>query len=427
MRDANERFMAFNREYAQRNQELIRMKIDRMAESAFAYFRGSFHLFAEDVVAGQIAALPSAVDTATEMDLVGDIHGDNFGTYKADDGAIHYDVNDFDETAQGRFVFDICRFAGSIVLAGQSGPFPLPVQVEAVLASLDAYCFVLRSGLKKGRLSDLDYSEKTPGDCADIAQLIQQAAEVRRSKFIDEVTEDNNNSRRIKRSMQKYYNLSEAEQAQAVRLVADLKQRWIGLDLPKRFFDLHDVCGRISGIGSMGRHRYVALVTGKGHADKRNVLLEFKEARPSAYDNARGRAVGEQSFVARAENVIACQRQSQATASMYQGWVVDGSASFQVREISPHAERVDWKKLKTADRFIAIVKAQGAILGRIHLRSSMRYQGPVNPLPELDDVERFRQRVLAFALHYADIAYCDWQRFRSSIGDLKKVDAWAQR
>ncbi|MSU79201.1 MAG: DUF2252 domain-containing protein [Gemmataceae bacterium] len=424
MRDAVERFIAVNREYAKRNHELMRMKIDRMAESAFAFFRGFFHLFAEDVVTGQVVALPPAIDTPAELDLVGDIHSENYGTYKAADGEIHYDVNDFDETTQGRFASDVCRFAANVVLAAKTQAIPLEAQAEAVLSSLESYCFVIRSGLKKGRFSDLAYSESTPGDCADIMQMIKQVAEVKRTKFISETTDDVGGERRIKRSLQKYYNLSEVETAQVIRLVADLQKQWIDRDLPKRFFDLHDICGRISGIGSMGRHRYVALVSGKGHAEKKNVLLEFKESRPSAYDAARGRTTTASALLARAENVIACQRQSQAAPSPYLGSAVDGAMSFQVREISPHAERIDWKKLKSPNQFIEVMRAHGAILGRIHLRSSMRYQGPVNPLPELDNIERFRQRVLAFALTYADVAWRDWQRFRSALGDLKKVETW---
>ena len=79
----------------------------------------------------------------------------------------------------------------------------------------------------------------------------------------------------------KYFNLSDDEKSQAQRLLADFQQRFPQKDI-KDFYDVHDICGRISGIGSMGRYRYVVLVSGKGHADKRDVLLEFKEVRPSA-------------------------------------------------------------------------------------------------------------------------------------------------
>ncbi len=55
------------------------------------------------------------------------------------------------------------------------------------------------------------------------------------------------------------------------------------------FYEVQDVCGRISGIGSMGRQRYVVLINGKGTREARNVLLEFKESLPSALDRYRQR------------------------------------------------------------------------------------------------------------------------------------------
>ena len=126
----------------------------------------------------------------------------------------------------------------------------------------------------------------------------------------------------------------------------------------------------------------------------------------------------------RAEKVLANERAAQAASSAYLGFAIDGAMSFQVREISPHADRVNFAALKVAE-FIEVLKVQAAILARAHVRASTRYQGPSNPLPELADADRFRQRVLAFALGYADVAFRDWSRFVSARGDLENVTQWA--
>ena len=65
----------------------------------------------------------------------------------------------------------------------------------------------------------------------------------------------------------------------------------------------------------MGRFRYAVLVTGKGSADGRNVLLEFKESRPSAYDLYRNRENDAKAFATRAAKEIAVERESQAASS----------------------------------------------------------------------------------------------------------------
>jgi uncharacterized protein (DUF2252 family) len=423
MRDALQEFTTFNRDYAKRSPQLMRFKIARMAESAFAFFRGTFHLFARDVLEHSMIPLPLLTSDGVEMELVGDIHSENYGTYKAEDGLIHYDINDFDETTLGRFDFDVCRFAVNMMLAAQERKDTLENQSAAVMAGLSSYLQTVQGSFKKGKFIDLDYSEKHPGDCVPLAQLIMKQKEVKRSRFIADLTEEKAGNRQIKRSLLKYFNLSDAEKAQATRLLEDFRKRW-KTPVEKNFFDIHDVCGRISGIGSMGRYRYVVLVSGKSHEEKRNVLLEFKEARPSALDTYRQRETSPQALLERAEKVIACERASQAASSAYLGFAIDGAMSFQVREISPHAARVNFAALKIAD-FIDVLKVQAAILARSHVRASTRYQGPSNPLPELADAERFRQRVLAFALGYADVAYRDWSRFVAARPDLENVSQWA--
>src|SRR5262249_28647361 len=82
MRDAIQEFMAYNRPFARRGPELLRFKISRMAESPFAFFRGTFHLFARDVLDRTYEPLALISGSGPELDLVGDIHGENYGTFK---------------------------------------------------------------------------------------------------------------------------------------------------------------------------------------------------------------------------------------------------------------------------------------------------------------------------------------------------------
>ncbi len=423
MRDAVQEFMTFNRADARRSPELLHFKVARMAESPFTFFRGSFHLFARDALDPTMLSVPLLANGHVEMDLVGDIHSENYGTYKADDGLIHYDLNDFDETTHGRFDFDVCRFAVNILLGAQARKDLLENQTVAVLAALSSYLDTVQGSFKKGKFIDLDVSEKHPGACEAVAQVLQRQALVKRSTFIANLTEDKAGKRQIKRSLLKYFNLSDDEKSQAERLLNDFRGRWKAKPDKKDFFDIHDICGRISGIGSMGRKRYVVLVAGKGDAEKHNVLLEFKEARPSSYDIYRNRETTPAALLERAEKVLACERASQAASSAYLGHALDGGLSFQVREISPHADRVDCVSLKPA-QFIDVMKLQAAILARTHVRASTRYQGPSNPLPELAEVDRFRQRVLAFALAYADVVFRDWTHFVAARPDLEDVAKW---
>lgn len=423
MRDAIQEFMDFNRPFARRNTELLRFKIARMAESPFAFFRGSFHLFARDVLDRAHDPLPLFSNEGPEMDLVGDLHAENYGSFKAEDGLVHYDVNDFDETTNGRFDFDICRTAVSWFLAARDRGDALAEAVQTTTVGVAAYVEALKHLVKKGKTPDLDVSEKHPSGCEAVDALVLAGAAARRPAFIGRLTEATDKGRRLMRSA-RYFNLSEAERAQAERLLADYRTRRPQAADPG-FYHIEDVCGRVSGIGSMGRLRYVLLISGKGSAEGRNVLLEFKEARPSAYDLYRGRAADPAALAARAERVVSVERLSQAASSAHLGFAVDGGASFQAREIGPGDARVEIKSLETVALMSGFVRVQAQILARTHACAAMRAVGPANPLAELADADAFCQRVLCFALGYADVVRRDWSRFVGARGDLDNVGGWS--
>jgi uncharacterized protein (DUF2252 family) len=423
MRDPLVEFRSYNRPFAKRNPELLRYKIARMFDGPFAFFRGTFHLFARDVLAGLSLPLPLFSGPGVEMDLVGDIHSENYGTFKAEDGLVHYDINDFDETTTGRFDFDVCRLATSHFLAARDRGDPLELSVRATLAGLTAYTILLRRLLGKSKPAGLDVSEQNRSGCEAIDGLISDSVRAKRAAFINRLTEVKTGKRTIVRSA-KYFNLSPAETEQALRVLGDYRTRHPNLsDKKDGFFEVEDVCGRVSGIGSMGRLRYVALLAGKGSAGARNVLLEFKEARPSAYDLYRDRERDEAASTRRAERVIEVQRQSQASVNRFLGFAVDGELSFQVRILGPHDARIEAKTLQPG-ALDGVAKVQAEILARVHARAAARAVGPTNPLAELADPDAFCQRVLAFALGYADVVQRDYARFRGARADLDRVEEW---
>jgi hypothetical protein len=51
--------------------------------------------------------------------------------------------------------------------------------------------------------------------------------------------------------------------------------------------------------------------------------------------------------------------------------------------------------------------------------------GVANPLAELNEVEPFCQRMLAFGLAYADLARRDWKSFVGRREDLENCEKWA--
>ena len=110
MRDAYERIISFNQN---RDARFLPMKYKLMASSAFRFFRGSCHLFYEDLAQNQ------TWDDQTVAWVCGDLHVENFGSYKSAQNVVYFDLNDFDEAALAHPTWEVIRFLSSVFLAGK--------------------------------------------------------------------------------------------------------------------------------------------------------------------------------------------------------------------------------------------------------------------------------------------------------------------
>src|SRR5512139_648781 len=108
MSDVVERIRSFNQG---RVQERLQLKYQRMAASCFAFFRGTCHLFYEDWPAG------TPLNSSPPVWICGDLHLENFGSYKGDDRLAYFDINDFDEGVLAPCTWDLARFLTSIFVA----------------------------------------------------------------------------------------------------------------------------------------------------------------------------------------------------------------------------------------------------------------------------------------------------------------------
>src|SRR5262245_4684013 len=91
----------------------IQRKREKMAgDDAFPFLRATYWRWAETVldICGDAAHAPAVL-------AVGDIHLENFGTWRDADGRLAWGVNDFDEAADMPYVLDLVRLATSALIA----------------------------------------------------------------------------------------------------------------------------------------------------------------------------------------------------------------------------------------------------------------------------------------------------------------------
>src|SRR5262249_25504935 len=94
----------------------LELKHARMRESPFIFLRGTHYRWAQLFP----LALPELAK-ARKVLAVGDLHVENFGSWRDEEGRLCWGVNDFDDAAELPFPWDLVRLATSAVLAATGG------------------------------------------------------------------------------------------------------------------------------------------------------------------------------------------------------------------------------------------------------------------------------------------------------------------
>ena len=118
----------------------LALKHDRMAEDPFSFFRATFYRWVQ-------LWMQSALNSASVPVVlaVGDLHVENFGTWRDTEGRLIWGINDFDEAARMPYTLDLVRLAASARLAIKLGHLGIESR-EACDALLAGYHEALEAG-----------------------------------------------------------------------------------------------------------------------------------------------------------------------------------------------------------------------------------------------------------------------------------------
>jgi uncharacterized protein (DUF2252 family) len=373
----------------------IRLKYERMGEDMFAFFRGTNHLFA--------AAWPTLkpVDPGPEILICGDLHLENLGAYRAEDGDFVFDLNDFDEALVGPCSLDLVRCSTSILLAAQVWGLSPIRALRTVLGYLDHY----RSTIL----------EKTNGrgsafvDSGPIEELIGDCLIGTQAKLLDRVTHvEKSGVRSIRRSEDRLPPLGKRRRAAVVEAVEEYGRK---VGQPDAYRVL-DVTGRIAGIGSLGVARYVALVAGDGSPDG-NRLLSLKAAAPPSLLGCSS-ASQPASWTSQALRVVDAQRRLQAQPTAGLDVIAIEGDDFRLRELIPDENRAVLHRFR---RKPSKLSRAVEIVGRITAKSQLRGAKPEDGVNRSDDLARWAaspalDAVLASAVRFAEKTRQDFRAFK---------------
>ncbi|TMA20618.1 MAG: DUF2252 domain-containing protein [Deltaproteobacteria bacterium] len=378
--------------------EGLRRKLDALASGSFPFLRGTFHLMAADLLQGRV---PGAAPAAPEGLIGGDVHLENFGTYRGASGELCFDVNDFDEVGWGPLDLDLRRLCTSAMLLPG-----IDREARHVAARELAQAWAEAIDRLGGRFPIPSWSlDKAEGW---LQQLLREKGRRTELDLVAKVAPEKGHRRFGEDGEPPKFAHAAGPWPQVVELALDeyydhLKQ--LKADTRGRGWKLLDVAYRFKGNGSLGRLRFAALLGD----DEERMLLELKEAAPSAIELARGT----NTFLAqRARVQTAAIRRMQGDPWPRVAGTHLGKLPALGREIQPEEEKLRCARFAVAqdgsghEQLIAYARQCGEVLGRLHCRvnAPAMLGAPWNAL------EAARSAV-SFAESYAAVVEADWHAY----------------
>jgi hypothetical protein len=333
--------------------EDLRLKHAEMRRELFPFLRATYYRWAQTW-----AAVCPELTKAPVVLAVGDLHVENFGTWRDVDGRLVWGVNDFDECHPLPFTNDLLRLTVSVALAIGAGELACPPKLASAII-LEGYHDCLKAGGEPLVLVD----KSTP--LRVMARHRLDAPE----RFWD---------RMLGHPREK-----KAVPAEVMRLI---RSRLPDKKIPLKF--LH----RVAGLGSLGKLRFTAVGTWLGGL----ITREAKALTPSACLWAEGRKPG---GPIRYQQILkTAVRCPDPLVSVHGAWLL--------RRLSPDCFRIPLSNLPKVIDEERLLHAMGWETANIHLGSTRAVK-----------LKQSLQRMAAHWLHVAtkamrDQTIKDWKDWR---------------
>jgi len=292
----------------------LRLKHEQMAAALFPFFRATFYRWVQ--VWPEVCA---ELDRVPHILSVGDLHVENFGTWRDTDGRLVWGVNDFDEACVYPYTMDLVRLATSALLAtrGQHLTMKPKESAPAILAGYER-------GMEEGG---------RPFVLGENHEWLRAIAE---SKLRDPVVF----WQKIDRLPTVKGQVPESAREAIEHLLPEPGMRY-------------RLARRVAGLGSLGRPRLVAIAEWKGG----RVAREAKALTTSALQWLNPKpAPAEIYYAAILRRAVRCP---DPYVQMRGHWIV--------RRLSPHCSRIELDALGTSRGELRLLEAMGKETANIHV------------------------------------------------------------
>ncbi len=375
-----------------RDAERLALKLQNLRRDPFAFFRGTAPLFYRTL------SLPRSLSAAPKVLACGDLHLENFGSYKGDNRLVYFDLNDFDEACVAPLSYEIVRYLAGILVAAKSLRIARK-DAEALLAGfLASYTTALMSTKPR-------WVERSTAT-GPVKELLQSVRDRHRIDLIRRRTQVKGGRTRLLIDGTHSLKASEKDRAKAESIL----MAYASTQPAPAFFTPIDIALRIAGNGSLGLERYVVLVRGSG-ADEGRYLIDIKLAAPSSL--AAVLKIPQPAWRSEAERVVWLQCIGQAIPPALLGAVGARTRSYVVKELQPTADRINLEALCDRRRALQdVIQTMAEVGAWAHIRGAGRFSADsADALAQFALKATWRKDMLQLAHDSAARVLQQWQEF----------------
>jgi len=401
---------------ADRVQDLVPLRMARMLESPFAFYRGTAGLMALD--------LSDDPHSGIRVIACGDAHISNFGFYASPERRLVFDLNDFDEAAAAPWEWDLKRLVTSAIIGGRHAGYDEAAIEEVAREAVHSYTFTLdkltklspahRYFMHSGGPYARERLDKTAQRALDDAV---KAAERRTAERAIKRTTERGPDGKL-RFIENPPTMMHVERdaGEPLDALVDRYRSTVGVDIELVLsqYEPLDIVQRVVGVGSVGTRCYLHLM---GGADNDLLLLQVKEATESVLVKY-GKVAQPPRIESGVEDlgngyrVVALQKILQGVSDPYLGYLRANHRDFYLRQFHDMKGSIELEGLDVG-AYRAYVAACASLLARAHAQSPTA----IEIVGYIGKSDAAAEAITRWSYAYADQSLRDYKQLRAAADD----------
>ena len=377
------------------------LKYRFMAQNMFRFYRGTCHLFYEDL------AKQKHFPQSPAAWICGDLHLENFGSYKGDNRLVYFDLNDFDEAVLAPAAWELARLVTSILLAFETLKIDRIKGEKMARLFLKSYSVIL----SKGKAYYIEPQTARGIVCSFLTTIANR----KQNKLLRKRTVLENGTIALHKDNKKHMEIAPALKRELCQHIA----QWLMYNHEGPFnYEVTDAVFRVAGTGSIGLKRYAFLLKSINETGAKYLLIDMKQAVQSSLTPFV--SLPQPEWQTEAHRIVAIQQRMQNIPPALLSATIFKDNAYIIQEMQPVKDSINFNLIKNRYRDIyQVIDDMAMLTASAQLRSSGRQGSDI-----ADELIAFGQRndwqdaVLQYAMKYAEKTK---EYFKDFVADLDQL------